>query len=261
MVEYVIKSTLCLTVLYSMHYLLLKNLKTFEFNRFYLLFTVVFSLVIPFIQFTTEIQLPVGQNIHDYTYSINNIKAQKSIENGQIYHSSLSLFDFLVFIYLTVSSILLIRFIFNLYRIIKIIKNSKWIVKSFPTIVLSTNKSLPYSFLNYIIVNKEEYERGNIEYELILHEQVHCNQKHSIDILFIEIVKIFFWFYPIFWIIRKEIELNHEYLADKNVLRSQDLNVYQQTLLNLVFRNNSTYLASDFNFSFTKKRLIMMTKK
>jgi hypothetical protein len=103
-------------------------------------------------------------------------------------------------------------------------------------------------------------EKGQIDYELIIHEQAHCQQYHSIDILFIEIIKIIFWFNPIIWILKKEMQLNHEYLADTKVLQTKSLKSYQDILLNLVFRNNSTYLASNFNYSLTKKRLIMMTK-
>ncbi len=260
MVEYVIKSTISITVLYLLYYILLRNIKAFEFNRFYLLFTFVFSLAIPFVQFSTEINLPITQSIPDYSYTINKITTQTVIVDKQTNTASLNFIDFLTIIYLLVSAILLIRFIFNLYKIIKTIKNSKCVEKTFPIILLSTNNSLPYSFLQYIIVNKSEYDNGNIENDLILHEQTHCKQKHSIDILLIEIIKVVFWFNPIIWILRKEIQVIHEYLADKRVLQTQNLKDYQHILLNLVFRNNSIYLASDFNYSLTKKRLIMMTR-
>jgi bla regulator protein BlaR1 len=141
-----------------------------------------------------------------------------------------------------------------------LINTSSKDLNSFPRIVLSQKKILPYSFFQYIIVNKTEYEKGQIDYELIIHEQAHCQQYHSIDILFIEIIKIIFWFNPIIWILKKEMQLNHEYLADTKVLQTKSLKSYQDILLNLVFRNNSTYLASNFNYSLTKKRLIMMTK-
>ena len=84
--------------------------------------------------------------------------------------------------------------------------------------------------------------------------------KCPLVIIFIELIKIIFWFNPIIWILKKEMQLNHEYLADNKVLETQNLKSYQDILLNLVFRNNSTYLASNFNYSLTKKRLIMMTK-
>jgi hypothetical protein len=127
-------------------------------------------------------------------------------------------------------------------------------------IVLIEEKTLPYSIFKYIFVNRSDYENGKIVKELIIHEQTHCLQYHSIDVILIELIKIILWFNPLLWLFRKAIQLNHEFLADNKVLSNHDLNSYQNTLLNLVFRNNSTYLASNFNYSLTKKRLIMMTK-
>lgn len=184
---------------------------------------------------------------------------QGAAENGEN-DSFLKLFNLLGFIYVLICVILLIRFVFNLEKIIRLINNSGKDLNSFPRIVLSEEKILPYSFFQYIIVSKTEYEKGQIDKDLIIHEQAHCKQLHSIDILLIEIIKIFFWFHPLIWIIKKEIQLNHEYLADNKVLQTQSLKNYQNKLLNLVFRNNSTVLASNFNYSLTKKRLTMMAK-
>ncbi|MDP4285780.1 MAG: M56 family metallopeptidase [Bacteroidota bacterium] len=128
-------------------------------------------------------------------------------------------------------------------------------------IVLIEKETLPYTFFKYIFVNRSEYENGKIEKEVIIHEQVHCLQYHSADILIVELVKIILWFNPLLWLFRKGIQLNHEFLADDKVLSTHDLHDYQNTLLNLVFRNHSTYLASNLNYSLTKKRLIMMNKK
>jgi len=260
MTDYVVKSTISLTILYFLYYLFLRNIKTFEFNRFYFLFTIIFALTIPFVQITTGIILIINQNIYDYSSSLSDINIQSSFENEQT-DNILNLSNFLLLIYFLISSILLMRFVFNLYKIIKTIKNSNKVINTLPKIVLSPDKTLPYSFFNFIIVNKKEYEKGEIDISLILHEQTHCKQFHSIDIIFIEIIKVIFWFNPFIWIIKKEIQLNHEYLADNKALQTQNLKNYQNILLNLVFRNNSTYLASNFNYSLTKKRLIMMTKK
>lgn len=259
MAEYIIKSTISLTVLYVLYYFFLRDIKSFEFNRFYLLFIVVFSFAIPFIQISMGIDLTANRDIPVYSSSISNIDIQGAIGNGQK-KGVFDLIDALTVIYILVSAIFLLRFVLNLRRIIKLINNSGKDLNSSPGIVLSPKETLPYSFFQFIIVSKAEYEKGQIDYDLIIHEQAHCNQHHSFDIIFIEIIKILFWFNPIIWILKKEIQLNHEYLADKKVLQTQDLKSYQDILLNLVFRNNSTYLASNFNYSLTKKRLIMMTK-
>lgn len=259
MIDYVIKSTVSITVLYLLYFLLLRNIKTFKFNRFYLLFAIIFSFTLPFIQITTDFNLAVSQNILGYSSSFNSINIQGTIEKEQS-NNTLIFPNILFAVYILISTIILMRFVFNLYKIIKTIKNSKVAADTDPQIILSIVKTLPYSFLNYIIVNKTEFESGKIDDSLIFHEQAHCRQYHSIDIILIELVKIIFWFNPLIWIIKKEIQLNHEYLADEKVLKTQNLKDYQDIILNLVFRNNSTYLASNFNYSLTKKRLIMMTK-
>ncbi|WP_141384658.1 M56 family metallopeptidase, partial [Flavobacterium flevense] len=93
------------------------------------------------------------------------------------------------------------------------------------------------------------------------HELIHVNQKHTLDILFIEILKVIFWFNPIFIFYKKAIQLNHEFLADEKVVKSHNnVPFYQNLLLSKANVNPTYYLASNLNYSVTKKRLIMMTK-
>jgi hypothetical protein len=129
-------------------------------------------------------------------------------------------------------------------------------------IVLINELVLPYSFFSAVFVNGHEFKKGQIPGELFSHEFAHIVQRHTLDIIFVELLKVFFWFNPIFIYYKKAIMLNHEYLADEVVTKSlSNLSSYKDILLNIVFRNHNTYLASSFNYSFTKKRLLMMTKK
>jgi hypothetical protein len=109
-------------------------------------------------------------------------------------------------------------------------------------------------------VNRQDFEDGKIEKELLLHEEAHCLQYHSIDIIIIELIYVFLWFNPAIWLFKKALLLNHEYLADNIVLKKNDLVNYQQLLLNIVLQNNSNYLVSNFKYSSIKSRLEMMTK-
>jgi hypothetical protein len=110
-------------------------------------------------------------------------------------------------------------------------------------------------------VNSAEYKEGRIPKELFSHEITHINQRHSIDIIFVEILKVLFWFNPLIYLFKNAIRLNHEYLADDAVTKSEtNHRTYLNIILSIAFRNNNSYLASSFNYSFTKKRLLMMTK-
>jgi hypothetical protein len=253
-IEFIIKSTLSLTVLYGFYYLFLRNAKTIDFNRFYLLFSLLFSILMPFIA--------VNWLLHFNYYRISNLPVQITFEEA----ISRPYFYFtikvaLIILYSIVASILLLRFSLNIYKIKQLIHSNPTVNVSNCIIVLIEKETLPYSFFKYIFINKSDYENNKLEKELLIHERAHCYKYHSIDIILVEIILIILWFNPLIWIFKKTIKTNHEYLADDKVLEDHDLSSYQNTLLTLVFRNNSTYLASNFNYSLTKKRLIMMKKK
>ncbi len=93
-----------------------------------------------------------------------------------------------------------------------------------------------------------------------MHELAHVRQLHSLDVLFVELIQIIFWFNPLIYFYKQAIKLNHEYLADESVINTcKDIAAYQQMLLSKVSSNHPT-LASSLHFSLTKKRFIMMTK-
>jgi len=258
MIAYIIKSTISLAVLYGFYHFFLRNVKLTVFNRFYLLSAVVFSLVIPFITIRITSNIMVSNNIQQLTgATVVLIQGEKMSTKPQ---NLLNIQNILIFFYLIGVIILFVRFVLNISNIIRKISSSAIINYAKSKLVLIETSSLPYSFFRYVFVNRLDFESNNIGNELIIHEQTHCNQYHSIDILMIELIKIVLWYNPFVWLFGKAIQLNHEYLADHKVLSDCNLYEYQNTLINLVFRNNSTYLASNFNYSLTKKRLIMMTK-
>jgi hypothetical protein len=85
-------------------------------------------------------------------------------------------------------------------------------------------------------------------------------QYHSVDIIVIQLLNIFFWFNPLIWLFKKSILLNHEYYADDKALKDKELTNYQNILLRILLHSNSNILVSGFKNSFIKNRLDMMTK-
>ena len=65
MTDFLLKSTISLIVLISIYLLILENEKMAVFNRFYLLFSILFSLVLPFI--TIEIVTESSNAIFEKT--------------------------------------------------------------------------------------------------------------------------------------------------------------------------------------------------
>lgn len=110
-----------------------------------------------------------------------------------------------------------------------------------------------------MFININEY--GNIENEILIHEYTHIAQKHSYDIILIEILQTFFWFNPFLLFYRNAIQINHEFLADEAVLdTSQNIANYQYLLIEKASKGKTFNLTSQFSYSLTKKRLLMMSK-
>lgn len=98
-------------------------------------------------------------------------------------------------------------------------------------------------------------------HKIILHEYNHVKQNHSFDILFIEILKVVFWFQPLLYWYQQHIALNHEFLADDSLNASkEEAQAYLQLLLAQTYQHNEQLFSSSFNFNLTKKRFIMLTK-
>lgn len=253
MSDFLIKSTITLLVLLAVYYLFLEKEKMHVFNRFYLLFSLVFSMVIPFI--TIEVIEKIAQPV------INPGNIQILQGSAVIIEETNFLAIGLWSLYAVITFILAVRFISNIIKISTKMKSNTPIDYKNAKLILVPEKTLPHTFLNTIFINETEYNNREIEAELYTHELTHVTQKHTLDILFIEILKTIFWFNPIFIFYKKAIQLNHEFLADEKVVTSyNNVPFYQSLLLSKANENQTFYLASNLNYLITKKRLLMMTK-
>ncbi|WP_396143854.1 N-acetylmuramoyl-L-alanine amidase [Flavobacterium sp.] len=264
MIDFLLKSTISLIVFLGFYHLVLEREKMHQFNRFYLLFTIIISFVIPFLTFEIIKIVPVVQNFEP----LNTVITSSAIPENEIQGTSLPIEEKINFmpyvlwsLYGIISFLLLIRFSKNIWKLIAKSKSNPNVKYKNANLVLVEEKTLPHTFLNSIFINFEDYNNRNIEDELYTHELVHVTQKHTLDILFIEFLKVIFWFNPIFIFYKKAIQLNHEFLADEEIVKTyNNVPFYQNLLLQKGSNNQTIYLASNLNYLVTKKRLIMMTK-
>jgi beta-lactamase regulating signal transducer with metallopeptidase domain len=256
MIDFLIKSTICLTIFLGFYHLVLEREKMHQFNRFYLIGSIIISLVIPFVTFEIIEIIPVNQNtglqIIDTIPLSNETVIQEKINYLPIIFWSL---------YILISSILIILFGRNIWKLISKANSNPKVKYKNANLILIDEKTLPHTFLNFIYINFEDYNNRNIEDELYTHELVHVNQKHTLDILFIELLKVLFWLNPLYIFYKKAIQLNHEFLADEEIVKTyNNVPFYQNLLLQKSSNVQTIYLASNLNYLVTKKRLIMMTK-
>ncbi len=260
-VNFIIESGVSISLLALIYVFFLRRETFFKLNRIFLLGSVLFSVILPFLRFQVfaprsvmlaEITVTPYMNMIE-AVTIYNQDFSNSVEQAVL---SVSL---LVFAYFGGVIFFLGRFVFRAIQISLIIhKNEVQKLDAFKLIVLEKDIS-PYSFLDYIFVgrslqNKDGYDR------MILHELEHIKQGHSFDVIILELLTAFQWFNPFMWMLRRVIRENHEFLADQAVLVSGVNRGYYKNLLLNQFVGGQLVIANNFNYSLIKNRIKMMSK-
>ncbi len=248
MVLFLIKSTFCLALLFLFYMLVLQKAKIHQFNRFYLIGILLFSIFIPNYNLYVESSALLSFS------EISNISVSSNFFTQNL--------NFFIGGYILISLVLFIRFLISLGVLFSKVYTNERIKKDDFSIVLLNEKVLPHTFFNYLFINKEDYIESKINEELFTHELTHINEKHSVDIILVELYQVIFWFNPLLVLVKQAIRLNHEFIADDKVVHvHSNAPKYQELLLTLVATNQlKSPLVSTINYSVTKKRFLMMTK-
>lgn len=249
----VLKIILCSSLLLTVYYVFLQKEKMYGFNRFYLLFSLLFSYTVPFISIQSEIQSPVNR-------LQKTIEATQQVMDITPKQESFNWMNLIWILYGIVTLIFLTRTIIS-YLKIKNLKGEKMIYQN-QNIIITNEPISPFSFWNTIYLGKNYLIDNKIDSRIFLHEKSHLEQKHSIDIIIVEIIKAFTWFNPSVHFYKKAIITNHEFLADESVLKNDfPIKDYQNLILEEIISNQNYNLTHTFNFKNTKKRFIMMNTK
>lgn len=274
MILYLVKSAICAALLLLFYHLVLEKESIYKFNRLYLLGAIIFSLLVPFITSPFEDlipQVPAYITLYDEQMPVTSAEAETHTYLLDTAPTTLNTLpaqetqriNWFLLVYILGVLILSFRFVWQILSFIKLIQNNTVIDQGYYRTVLLGEKSQPFAFLNYMFVPREDYFNKTIETEIWEHELTHIKEKHTLDILLVELIRILFWFNPLIYFYKKAIQLNHEFLADHSVLAcSNGIAEYQNLLLRK--SSGSTHLfelSSPLNYSMTKKRLIMMYRK
>lgn len=247
------KMMVCSAVM-SAYYLIFLRDKTFHhYNRFYLLFTVVLSLLLPLLKveyFTIETDSRILLLLNQFQQN-TSAAADKSFDFWSLGIALLAL----------VSMFLILKITIGLIRISKLRREFPKETLEGITFYNTNLQDAPFSFFKNLFWKNSILINSDLGKQILKHEMVHIEQKHSIDKLFIQIVQSVFWFNPIFYFIKKEINLIHEYLADHKAVKQSDTRAFAQMLLASNFSGNVLPATSPFLSSNLKKRLKMLTQQ
>ena len=251
---YLLESNLYLAIFYGFYLIFLQKETFYGLNRGYLISSTIFSFLIPFLQIGILSQLIYGANKLSLAYTNPNLATVKS---NELKFSSLV--ELALVLYIVIAAYFIVKLIIGFYEILSLALKAKKETTGGITYIELKDSPSAFSFFNLLFINPSSKEKHTI----LKHEMVHIRQRHTVDILFFELLKIFNWFNPIVWLIQKDIKLLHEYIADDLTTNSDiEKHDYAMFLIQNSFGVTPNYLTNQiFNQSILKRRINMLNKR
>ncbi|HRP55731.1 N-acetylmuramoyl-L-alanine amidase [Agriterribacter sp.] len=257
---YILKVIICSGILYGYYRLTLHNKIFHRWNRFYLLSAVMISLSFPLIK------VNIWHNPAGDDGQIIKLLNVVSTGDEYIYEVSssgsfhLSGEQVAMVAYMAVSVVLMVVLLHALVRLNRLAQRNPLQKIQQINVVQTEAKGTPFSFFRYIFWNKNIDMHTDAGKKIFTHEMVHVKERHSADRLFMNIVLIFFWCNPFFWLIRREMNMIHEFIADSKAIDDSDTAAFAAMILHAAYPQQSFGLTSSFFSSSIKRRLRMLAQ-
>ena len=221
--------------------LFLRKEKYHQLNRFYLLFSLAFSSLLPFIKFSVPVQ-PLMPNTQSFLTTVTEAPA---IPFGMV-------------LYVAGAALFFILFLLRLFKVLKQIIGKHFIELNGLKVMDNPEQNVPFSFFRYVVVDSTTFELD--ELDLVLrHEAAHAQQWHTLDILFVELLGVICWFNPFVWAYKSALKSQHEYAADASVIHSNvPRNDYFDLILKQIRHQNHLSPVHSFSATAVESRIRMM---
>ncbi|WP_114748913.1 TonB family protein [Pleomorphovibrio marinus] len=274
-INYTWQSTFCLTFLFGLYWVFLRNEKVFRFNRFFLLAAPILALFFPLIEVPVNFDKP--------SISLENTAFLKSLQLEQLEEpigiyglpavtvtdTKLPLIwewkDYLLLGYALVILFLSSKLIWQLFQL-RELKHRGWYqavykLKGSYYFIPTFGLAPVFSYFDKLFWDDTQTLTAEEERQIIQHELEHIRQRHSYDVLYYQVLCIVFWFNPVIHLMRMALVDLHEYMADAKVLdKVENKTSYHQLIVKLAFKGLDLPIGNYFIRSTTLKRIIMMKK-
>ncbi|MBD1384518.1 M56 family metallopeptidase [Mucilaginibacter rigui] len=255
---FLFKVNIALLLFCAGYYLVLRHLTFYTLNRAYLMVAIVFATLYP------KIDLSDFAQRHETLAK----PVQTVVLNWQAPAVSLikpltqpNYWQWATVIFWAGAIFLGFRLLMQLFSLFQLYRQSKPARIHEHDVRIMEGEAAPFSFWRSIYVNPANHTPTDLQ-AILLHEQVHVNGWHTIDILLAELSSVFYWFNPGIWLMKKAVRENIEFITDRKILnKGFDSKTYQYSLVNVSFNATTPGIVNHFNISTIKKRIIMMNAK
>lgn len=258
---YLLQVNVGLILFYALYKLVCTRDTFFRSRRFILIVSLVLPFILPFIDVREWLESRdrmIMLTHFDYSAVLPEIVVgSEAAETG---NRVFVLSEWIGYLYLAGVLVLLVRLAVQAFSLSRLILRMPEKEINGVRVKCLNDPSGPFSFFRWIFMNPAAVKEDEIN-EILTHEMAHVKQHHSVDVLLAEMVSICCWMNPFAWLLKREVRLNLEFLADRKVMEAGfATKSYQYHLLGLAY-NHKYGLSNNFNFSHLKQRIIMMNKK
>ncbi len=249
---YIWKASWVLSLFFVAYRALLKNETFFIYNRLFLILGILGSFMVPLLSIKKYIQLlpttftrviPAGNGMAQASYDIQ---------------AGIGIDTLIISVYGIGVLFFSIKFAVQLGSLKNFIQQGVHEKQGTYVFVATSRNVTPFSFFKYIVFNPDCYQKSELS-SIISHEKVHCSQWHSVDIILAHLTQIIFWFHPISWLYKKDVQQNLEFLADAGASKNiPSLKAYEYALLKVSGSQYCTPITNNFYNSLIKKRIVML---
>lgn len=255
LINYILKVNLLLVFFWLFYRVFLRKETFYTPLRWYFVAGILLSLIFPLINYTQTviIEQKITPSQFEVTDNFLPIEPQVLEASNPIDWQSI-----LLFMVLIISALCLFRSVFQMVRLVTHIKRLPNFDQD-KKVKIATNSTQIYSFFRWIVIPENKLSSTELSI-LLAHENIHLNQKHTLDLVLIEMISALFWFNPLIKFLQKDINTNLEYIVDQQMIIDFEPVSYQKTLLN-VQNNCDTNIINSFNTSELKNRIIQLNKQ
>ena len=248
---YLLKSMILSGIFFGYYTLFLKNTIYHAYNRFYLLASMALSLAIPFFKLSmfsvTEEQAAGAKQLLIYLTQLPASPVQEAY------------IDWEIIVIAVISSLFVCYLVYSVVRIFLLkAMNSKTQMGEFTFIETDLDEA-PFSFFSNLFWKKSISIEDECGRKILQHELSHIREKHSWDRLFSQLICSVFWMNPFNWIIQKELQNIHEFIADRDAVGTGEVDAFAKMLLQTYYGNHFLNPSHSFYYSSIKRRIIMLT--
>ena len=248
---YLLKSMILSGIFFGYYTLFLKNTIYHAYNRFYLLASMALSLAIPFFKLSmfsvTEEQAAGAKQLLIYLTQLPASPVQEAY------------IDWEIIVIAVISSLFVCYLVYSVVRIFRLkAMNSKTQMGEFTFIETDLDEA-PFSFFSNLFWKKSISIEDECGRKILQHELSHIREKHSWDRLFSQLICSVFWMNPFNWIIQKELQNIHEFIADRDAVGTGEVDAFAKMLLQTYYGNHFLNPSHSFYYSSIKLRIIMLT--